>query len=210
MSAVVRLCCAACTEGLRQLIFCLVRRMAATAKTAFIALCLYLAVSVVAVAATPDHFVGSFAGASVRSDSSGRSFVVCLEVSERAGTYSLVAFMNDTNREPGMDHTSNTHWHWTGSGAIRGSALEFTFSSAAPVPEKGSLRRTRAGMLLKLGAVQYRIKRASEPCQSDNPPNRTTQRTASRIAICASGACPRASDLRASRAGIAAADLVSR
>jgi hypothetical protein len=143
--------------------------MAATAKTAFIALCLCLAVSAVAVAATPDPFVGSFAGASVRSDPSGQSFVVCLEVIERAGTYSLVAVMNDTNREPGMDHTSNSHWRWTGSGAIRGSALEFTFSSAGTHPEKGSLRRTRAGMLLKLGPVQYRIKRASEPCELDNP-----------------------------------------
>lgn len=157
--------------GSRSMILCLVRPMAAIAKAAFSVLCVCLAVSVVAGAETPERFVGSFAGASLRADPFGRSFVVCLEVSERAGTYSLAAVMNDTNREPGMDHTSNTHWRWTGSGAIRGSALEFTFSSADTPLEKGSLRRTRAGLLLKLGRIQYRMKRASEPCQSDDPPN---------------------------------------
>jgi hypothetical protein len=176
--------------------------MAATPKAAFIALCLLLGISLVAAAATPNHLVGSFAGASVRSDPAGQSFVVCLEVIERAGTYSLTAFMNDTNREPGMDHTSNSHWRWMGSGAMRGSALEFTFSSAGTAPEKGSLRRTRAGMLLKLGAVQYRIKRASEPCQSDNPPTQTVQRTERQLDVQA----PRVS----SSNGLAAADRAPR
>jgi hypothetical protein len=189
-----------------QLMLRLVTPMAGRAKAAFTALCVCLAGAVVTLAATPERFVGSFAGAAVRADPFGKSFVVCLEVTERGGTYSLAALMNDTNREPGMNHTSNSHWRWTGSGAIRGSALEFTFSSADTPPEKGSLRTTRSGILLKLGGVQYRLKRASEPCQSDNPPGPgdaadREQARRSRLEF-----SDRASCRRASRSGLAAAD----
>jgi hypothetical protein len=41
-------------------------------------------------------------------------------------------------------------------------------------------------------------------------PNEAMQLTASKLAICAAGVCHRASSLRASRSGLAAADLVSR
>jgi hypothetical protein len=161
-------------------------------------------------AAPAENFVGSFEGESLGAHSSGQSFVICLRVTEQAGTYSLFALMNDTNWESGMDHTSNTHWRWTGSGSIQRGILIFIFSSPHTPPEKGSLQRTRRGLLLKLGTVQYRIQRVSEPCQSANPPNQAMQRTASKAATDVLRVCLPRVGCVARFTRLAVADLVSR
>lgn len=118
-------------------------------------------------AAPIESFVGSFDGESLRAAPSGQSFVVCLRIVEKAGSYSLSALMNDTNWEQGMDHTSNSHWRWTGSGSIQRGRLIFMFSSPGDMaPEKGSLQKIRGGFLLKLGTIRSRVQRVSEPCES--------------------------------------------
>ena len=136
-------------------------------KASFLSILLTIIAVTSADSGSIHGLVGSFEGEVVESSSSGRSFVVCLRVIEQGGVYSLSALMNDTNREPGMDHTSNTHWRWTGSGSVRGSMLAFMFSSPDAPPEQGSLQQTRKGVTLKLGTVRYRMKRAKEPCPSD-------------------------------------------
>ena len=109
----------------------------------------------------PVDFAGRYRGAATdRSYPYGESLVEELEISDKAGSYSLTGFMNDTNREPGMDHTSNTRWHWTGTGATRGDALQFTYSDAQGSGGTGSLRQERTGLVLTLDRTQYRLQRS--------------------------------------------------
>ena len=103
-------------------------------------------------------FVGTYEGASIRKDPTGQSFVLELDVTKRNGVYSLAGSMNDTNREEGMDRTSNTHWQWTGTGAVRDGSLIFTYASRGDDRRNGTLRRDGAGFTLTLDRVQYRLK----------------------------------------------------
>ena len=92
-----------------------------TVKTIFLLFGCFTLTLFWAGAATPplSDFVGTYEGASPGRSSTGRSFVLQLDVTKQNGAYSLSAEMNDTNREEGMDHTSNTHWRWVGTGSVR-------------------------------------------------------------------------------------------
>jgi hypothetical protein len=70
--------------------------------------------------------------------------------------------MNDTNREAGMDHTSNTHWRWTGTGAVHEGTLKFKYDSGDAELANGTLRRDKAGFTLMLGSTQYRLRRSRQ------------------------------------------------
>ena len=107
-------------------------------------------------------FVGTYEGGSLGKNTTGRSFILQLDISVEKEAYSLSAEMNDTNREEGMDHTSNSHWNWTGLGGIHDGILVFTFNSPEGGQRNGSIRRERAGLTLKLDGVRYRI-RPSKP-----------------------------------------------
>jgi len=102
-------------------------------------------------------FVGTYEGASFGKSETGQSLVLHLDVTKTDEMYSLVASMNDINREEGMDHTSNSHWHWTGKGAVRQESLDFTYDSGDAQPGKGTFRRDRAGLILTLDGIQYRL-----------------------------------------------------
>lgn len=109
----------------------------------------------------PVGFAGSYQGAAIHSSNPyGESLVEGLDVTERAGSYSLEGYMNDTNREPGMDHTSNTRWQWNGTGTVQGDSLAFSYSSAIGERGTGSLRQERTGFLLTLDQNQYQLHRA--------------------------------------------------
>ena len=108
-----------------------------------------------------ENVVGSYSGESVGGGATGRSYVLRLDVMEADGVYSLAAEMNDTNREEGMDHTSNTHWRWSGRGHLQSGVLVFTFSSPDAAPEKGSMRLKGKEVSLHLGNIRYRLKRIS-------------------------------------------------
>lgn len=110
----------------------------------------------------PSNFSGSYAGSAVHnSNPYGESLVEGLEITQQASDYSLDADMNDTNREPGMDHTSNTRWQWTGTGSVQGDALAFTYSSAGGDHGNGSLRQKNTALLLTLNGIQYLLHRSS-------------------------------------------------
>ena len=81
-----------------------------------------------------------------------------LGVTNQNGSYSLTASMNDTNREPGMDHTSNTHWDWSGTGTVQGDCLAFTYDSHDAEPGKGTLCRDRRDFILTLSGIKYRVR----------------------------------------------------
>ncbi|HVF70881.1 MAG TPA: hypothetical protein VM940_04670 [Chthoniobacterales bacterium] len=101
--------------------------------------------------------VGTYEGASIRKSPTGQSLVLQLDVTKRDGVYSLAASMNDTNREEGMDHTSNTHWQWTGTGTVRNDRLTFKYDSGDAELGRGTLRRDGAAFILTLGRVRYRL-----------------------------------------------------
>ena len=129
-------------------------------RTKLLVLCSFLLTSLFSACAAPPaqtDFVGTYQGASIRKSPTGQSLVLQLDVTKRNGVYSLVGSMNDTNREEGMDHTSNTHWQWTGTGAVDHESLNFRFDSFDAELGRGTLRRDGAGLTLTLNGVQYRL-----------------------------------------------------
>jgi hypothetical protein len=130
-----------------------------TVKTIFLLFGCFTLTLFWAGAATPplSDFVGTYEGASPGRSSTGRSFVLQLDVTKQNGAYSLSAEMNDTNREEGMDHTSNTHWRWTGTGSVRNDVLVFTFTSTGDQSRQGSIRRDHSEFILTLDRIRYRL-----------------------------------------------------
>lgn len=111
--------------------------------------------------ARPISFAGSYAEAAIQSSHHyGESLVEGLDVVEQVGGYSLEGYMNDTNREPGMDHTSSTRWQWTGTGTVRDDSLAFNYSSTIGERSTGFLRQGRGGFLLTLGRNQSLLHRS--------------------------------------------------
>ena len=90
-------------------------------------------------------YVGSYEGASIHKSKEGQSLVLQLDVTNSSGAYSLVGSMNDTNREEGMDHTSNTRWQWSGKGIVHEGCLRFKYRSHGAERENGTLRRDNVG-----------------------------------------------------------------
>lgn len=108
----------------------------------------------------PVSFAGSYTGAAIRnSDQYGELLIEGLDIAEREGSFLLEGYMNATNREPGMDHTSNTRWLWTGKGTVRGGSLSFTYSGNTGEQGTGFLRPRRAGFLLTLDGNEYLLHR---------------------------------------------------
>jgi hypothetical protein len=106
-------------------------------------------------------FAGKYAGAAVSdTNPDGDSLVEGLEIREKAGQFALTGYMNATNREEGMEHTSNSRWSWSGTGAVVGDVLKFTYSSTLEERGSGSLRHGRDGLLLRLDDGEYRLHRA--------------------------------------------------
>lgn len=141
--------------------FVLVRRLYTHAmKAAFFALCCLTFAFFYACAApsVQPSFVGTYRGESIHNSSTGRSIVLGLTITEQNGNYSLTASMNDTNREDGMDHTSNTHWRWSGTGTVHNDRLTFRFDSGDAELGGGTLRRDRSGFILMLDRVEYRLR----------------------------------------------------
>ena len=128
-------------------------------STRFFVLCSFLLPLFFVHAAPPPRtdFVGTYEGVSLRKSLAGQSFIVELNITQRDGIYSLDCHMNDTNREEGMDRTSNTRSHWTGTGSMDHGSLNFTFKSDFGEPSKGTLRRDGGVLILTLGGVRYRV-----------------------------------------------------
>jgi hypothetical protein len=124
--------------------------------------CLLALGSVCGAPPAPTDLVGTYEGASIRKSATGQSLVLQLDVTKRDGVYSLAAFMNDTNREEGMDHTSNTRWQWTGTGTVRNDRLTFKYDAGDAEVGSGTLRRAGAAFILTLGQVQYRLHLAKQ------------------------------------------------
>ena len=133
-------------------------------RTTLLVLSSFLLTFLSACAAPPARtdFVGTYEGASIRKSPTGQSLVIELAVTKRNGGYSLAGAMNDTNREAGMDHTSNTRWQWTGTGAVRDGSLRFTYASRGDDRRSGTLRRDAAGLTLTLDRVRYRLHLSKE------------------------------------------------
>jgi hypothetical protein len=116
-----------------------------------------------ASAAPPTSFVGEYEGESIQRTPHVRDLVESLEISEKDGVYTLKAFMNAVNREPGMDSASNTIWQWSGEGALQNGALSFKYTSEAHDPGAGSIRQEGKRLVLTLDSVRYRLQRAKKP-----------------------------------------------
>jgi hypothetical protein len=128
-------------------------------KAAFFLLwCLALACPAFAAPPVEPDFVAVYEGESIGKSSTGRSFVLELTVTKQNESYSLTASMNDTNREAGMDHTSNSHWDWSGTGAVQGDCLAFTYDAPDAKPGKGILCGDRRGFILTLSGIKYRVR----------------------------------------------------
>lgn len=78
------------------------------------------------VAGSISELVGTFTSRPSREDFGTDSVVEDLQITVEADTYGLHGTMNVTNREPGMDHTSNTFWSWTGDGRLVDGVINFT------------------------------------------------------------------------------------
>jgi hypothetical protein len=106
----------------------------------------------------PDIFVGAYEGPAITdSDPYARSSVESLEITREGAAYSLSGYMNETNREPGMENTSDTRWEWSGTGLARGNSLEFTYSTPDDQHGAGSLIPKRGGLLLTLDSTHYQL-----------------------------------------------------
>lgn len=109
-------------------------------------------------ASPPPTFAGTYEGAAIGvTNPDGKSLVESLEITLKAGAYTLSGYMNDTNQEPGMDQPSNSRWQWNGVGAPAGAALVFTYSTPDGQHGKGVVSRNRHGLLLVLDGTRYQL-----------------------------------------------------
>lgn len=116
--------------------------------------------------AADSDFTGSYCGTAGGKTVDGaysESVVELLEVKAAEGGWRLNTTMNARWREPGMDHSSNTHSHWAARGEIRHGRLVFSANYGDGVPVPGTLIRKGRDLILVLEGVKYLL----HPCASE-------------------------------------------
>ena len=126
---------------------------------------LLLASCVSAYAAAPNaNLLGTFASRRPPPNAYGtHGLVEHLEVTLDGDLYKLSAYMNVTNREGGMEHTSNTFWRWSGEGRLVGNVIRFTYEASFGGDDKetgrGSFRRSGSRYIVEVDGAKYTVRR---------------------------------------------------
>jgi hypothetical protein len=107
--------------------------------------------------------VGTFTNRPGPGSLGTHSVVEELQVALEGDNYRLTATMNITNREDGMDRTSNTFWTWTGEGRLVRGRIQFTYEArfvgGGLESGRGSFRASKGKYVLELDGSKHTVRR---------------------------------------------------
>ncbi|HWB61361.1 MAG TPA: hypothetical protein VG733_17900 [Chthoniobacteraceae bacterium] len=108
-------------------------------------------------------YTGTYEGSLIHNDNPyGDLLIEGMQITAGTdGVCTLEGVINATNREEGMDHTSNTRNHWEGTGAIHDGVLQFSYvvTYGGDESEKGtgSLQKQGKEYILIFDGDKFRL-----------------------------------------------------